>query len=459
MRKYVLSAILSLGTLFTFAQSAEIDSLKQIISHGRSDTAVVRTLCLLASDYDYYHPDSGYLYASRALELAQHLDDKKGEVRAIVYMGISLSKTGNHLQAMDVLIKGLKICEETKNIRGTEDIYTSLADLYVEEKDLKKATEYNFMTLALATDSSDKDFRLFTIENIGATYADMGMLDSALYYLNIAYDGFKKNNDQRSIALTEVNLAETYFKLKKDSIALSYYRSALPFITREQVSEALCESTLYMAKIFQRAPQTDSALFYGKKSFAISQNHAFSSRSLAASDLLASVYDKKNQADSALRYLKISVSLKDSLFNDEKSKMLEKLTFGENIRQLELAAQKKDQEEHFIRTLQYLAIAIFIPIFFLFVMFLSRIRVKARVVEFLGILSLLLLFEFITDLVYPIVSDWTHENPIWEMSILVILAAFLEPLNNRLEHWIKGKLVHKPARGTIPDAIAHKAHP
>ena len=103
-----------------------------------------------------------------------------------------------------------------------------------------------------------------------------------------------------------------------------------------------------------------------------------------------------------------------------------------------------------MRNLQLIAIGIFIPVFFLFVLFLARIKVRARVVEFLGILSLLLFFEFITDLIYPYVSQLTNENPIWEMLFLVILAGMLEPLNFRLEHWVKGHLVHKNVPVPIP---------
>jgi hypothetical protein len=66
-----------------------------------------------------------------------------------------------------------------------------------------------------------------------------------------------------------------------------------------------------------------------------------------------------------------------------------------------------------------------------------------------------LFFEFITDLVYPYVSQLTNENPIWEMMFLVILAALLEPLNFRLEHWVKGHLVHKsvPVPMTVENSL------
>ena len=36
------------------------------------------------------------------------------------------------------------------------------------------------------------------------------------------------------------------------------------------------------------------------------------------------------------------------------------------------------------------------------------------------------------------------------MLFLVILASLLEPLNFRLEHWVKGHLVHKPVPAPIP---------
>jgi hypothetical protein len=100
-------------------------------------------------------------------------------------------------------------------------------------------------------------------------------------------------------------------------------------------------------------------------------------------------------------------------------------------------------EEKAIKTLQLIAIGIFIPIFFLFVVFLARIHVRTRWIEFLAVLNLLFLFEFITDVAFPYISDWTNDSPAWEMLILVLIAALLEPLNHRVERWVKQKLVRQ----------------
>jgi len=128
------------------------------------------------------------------------------------------------------------------------------------------------------------------------------------------------------------------------------------------------------------------------------------------------------------------------------------MTFQENVRQQEIAEQKKEDEEESKRNIQRGGIAVFIPLFFLFVLLLSRTKVKSRTVEFLAIVGLLLFFEFITDLLYPLISNWTNESPVWETLIFVIIAASLEPVSYRLEHWIKGKLVHKPTHVIKPPA-------
>ncbi len=129
---------------------------------------------------------------------------------------------------------------------------------------------------------------------------------------------------------------------------------------------------------------------------------------------------------------------------------MENLTFDENNRQQELQDEKKKDHEASVRNLQLIAIAIFIPVFFLFVLFLGRIKVKARLVEFLAIVDLLLFFEFITDLVFPYISNWTNDRPIGEMLILVLIAAALEPLNFGFEKWVKKHLVDKPVLVPVP---------
>lgn len=225
---------------------------------------------------------------------------------------------------------------------------------------------------------------------------------------------------------------------------MDYYWRSIPYQELSNDENGICETELGMARLFRQQGQDDSCLYYAGLSYASTKKNGFTGYLLKASNFLADYYKEHHNVDSAYFYLSTVIEAKDSMFSQEKIRAVQNLGFEESMRQQEMASERKKAEENHIRNLQLLAIGVFIPVFFIGVLLLSRTKVKPRVVEFLGILSLLLFFEFITDLIYPYVSEWTNENPIWEMLFLVTLAALLEPLNFRLEHWVKGHLVHKP---------------
>ena len=82
-------------------------------------------------------------------------------------------------------------------------------------------------------------------------------------------------------------------------------------------------------------------------------------------------------------------------------------------------AELEEEKEELHQKLQLLAIGILIPVFFLVSMYISRKKVHKKVVEFSGIVSLLLLFEYITLLIHPIVAETTHHSPFLEIIIFI----------------------------------------
>ena len=111
------------------------------------------------------------------------------------------------------------------------------------------------------------------------------------------------------------------------------------------------------------------------------------------------------------------------------------------MRQAELEEERLMVKEERRQQLQLLFISIFIPGFFLFTLLLSRVRVPIKVIRVLGILSLLILFEFLTLLLHPTVKELTHHTPIYEMMIFVAIAAILIPTHHKIEHWLIEKLI------------------
>ena len=113
---------------------------------------------------------------------------------------------------------------------------------------------------------------------------------------------------------------------------------------------------------------------------------------------------------------------------------------NENLRQQEIAENIRKAKVERQKQLQLLLIGIFIPALFLITVFLSKRKINVGVIKFLGIISLLILFEYLTLLLHPIVVEFTNHIPFFELLIFVSIAALLIPTHHRIENWLIERL-------------------
>ena len=67
-------------------------------------------------------------------------------------------------------------------------------------------------------------------------------------------------------------------------------------------------------------------------------------------------------------------------------------------------------------------------------------------IKFIGIVGLLIVFEFINLFIHPFLENITHESPAIMLILLVGIASLLIPLHHKLEKWINSKMVEKNKR-------------
>jgi hypothetical protein len=448
MRKLLLILVSWICMSTAQSQQYKLDSLRNLLSKNGADTNALHIMGHLAKGYEYSHPDSCYYFGRQEYLQATRLGNKLYQSFGLLDMCIGLRQMGNYPKALDYALQSLKLSEQMNNAEQISGCLSEIATVYYFQKDGKNCIAYSLKDLNMNKSPRLKD-QIDLYQQISGAYELMKMYDSSLFFELKSYRAALKTHNEHTIEFSNEDLADSYLDLHQDSIALVYYRLAFPYFMAHQVGEGTCEAAYCIAQILERKNKPDSAQWFGQLSLSVAQASMLTSRQSETSDFLAAFYKKRHQPDSALKYLELSVALKDSLFNKEKVQEMQNLTFDENNRQQELQDEKKKKQEASVRNLQLIAIAIFIPVFFLFVLFLGRIKVKARLVEFLAIVDLLLFFEFITDLVFPYISNWTNDKPIGEMLILVLIAAALEPLNFGIESWVKKHLVDKPVSAPI----------
>jgi tetratricopeptide (TPR) repeat protein len=433
------ASIVFLLSINCFSQQVTIDSLKKKLRNTKEDSSKANLLYDISYSYGGFDYDSALRYAMLSLQQSKRVFPK-GQVRAYAAAGVALRYSGNYTTAIEFFLKGLQMAEKYKM---PEEIFLCYQGLSTTTKDLgdyKLALDYG--KKAMEYEVYNGSGKMVVSGNFGDLYERMNKLDSALYYANMSYEEAMKqpNVSYYGKAFTLETLGNIEEKMGNHQLAIAYLTLSVQNAVTGNVRRELAEACISLSKIYLGRDQTDSAYRYA--SFVISNDPGyFYKLGIAnASELIEQYFEKKRMLDSALFYYKLSVSIRDKILSEEKIRQVQNLQFNEKIRQQELAAAKAQEKEERAHDLQLISIALFIILFIAGVIVLRHARVNPKWIEFLGILALLLLFEFIVLLLHPFIMSITGHQPIFTLLALVCIAAVLIPSHHRAEKWVKQKI-------------------
>jgi tetratricopeptide (TPR) repeat protein len=421
----------------------KIDSLKRQLSQARDDTNKVKTIIEICWNYQWEYPDSALAYTLPALSLARRLHFTSGEITILLIMGETLAIKGDYYEALKIELQALQLCENLKLSHKVADCNLWIGNIYFYSGSYQKALDYYYKA---------KSFYGIVINEydeegisglIGETYFKLNQMDSALIYLQKAYvlDIISTHNNW---SIPYYFLGHIHAEKKQFALAMDYYRIGLSVSVFDK---DVLDGLVSMATLFRNTGMADSAVYLSKIVIKKGVQKSFLTHVIDASILLKDMYKLNNETDSAFKYQEIMLAAKDSLLSRAKLNQFQSLSFTEQFRQLELEEQRRKEKDDRNHNIQYLAIAIGLISFTVLFLFLSQsIIVNEKWVSFLGILGLLIVFEFINLLIHPFLEKITNYSPVFMLIILVAIAAFLIPVHHRLETWVKSKMVERNKR-------------
>lgn len=176
---------------------------------------------------------------------------------------------------------------------------------------------------------------------------------------------------------------------------------------------------------------------------------------IGAAALLRKVYYAIGQKDSSYYYSDIKDAYSDSVFNEQQRNQIQNISFAQQIKEKEDQAKQSEEADQRKQNIQFALIALGIITFIIIFLLLSRRHItNTKLIQFLGVVALLLVFEFLNLLLHPFLEKITHHSPVLMLLALVCIAALLVPLHHKLEKWATHKLVEK--NKTIRLAAAKK---
>jgi tetratricopeptide (TPR) repeat protein len=373
----------------------------------------------------------------------------EAEARYLAELASLFWNSGNFPEAKGTYLVALKKAELINDPLVTARIYTGLAVVARNAGDYRQALRYYDKAASYLKDMPDNDNSIEILTDKGRTYEKLNILDSAFTLLQECHAMLYRMYHGINVFGGGIH-AESgiiYSKMGKKELAEDYFRQAIQLNAEANNFRIQSRTYIDFAEHFDRFNMRDSAIYYATKSLSIIEQHKFLVYKLAASTLLAKLYAQQDKIDSAFKYQSLMIATQNTMFSNDKMIHLQSMEFNEQLRQQELEADKLNKEEERKNNIQFILIAIGLFTFIILFLLLSRSFItNTKLIEFIGILALLLVFEFLNLLLHPFIENITHHSPVLMLLAMVIIAALLIPLHHRVEKWAIQKLVEKNKR-------------
>lgn len=403
----------------------------------------------LADSYLYSgQPDSERISNNRLLQIAteNHNDSLTGI--AYGYISAYFSNAGDYAPSLEWLFKGLSITEKTGDDYGICFIAKQLGVVYKSLKNYPEALKYMRMAQEhLPKKDAREDLADRVYDHMAETFLGLGNTDSALRYVQMANEEVSRTKEAYSIARTLYIFAAVYSKKGDADLAESYYKKCIAFSDSTHISLPRETASLDYGTYLLANSQPGPAAFYALKGFHSAMISRDKAVIIQSASLLRKIYQQAGIRDSVLYYSDIKDAYRDSVFNEQNLIHIQNLGFSRQLQEQEDRAKATERKKERNHNLQIAGISIALISFIIIFLFLSHsIIASSKLIRFLGVLGLLIVFEFINLLLHPSLVKLTNDSAVLMLIILVSIAALLIPLHHKMETLITKKLVEKNNR-------------
>ncbi|HWY38051.1 MAG TPA: tetratricopeptide repeat protein, partial [Bacteroidia bacterium] len=324
MRKFlhILFAFIFCTTVFGQDQKL-IDSLKIVLKNNKlPDKERARGLARLGWHVSYYDLNEGLKYSQEALTLATRINDIYEKADAANVIGTIYMDLGNYPLAIDYLQKAIIYNDQVSNQKGAAVSASNLCIIYNRRKEYRKALDVAFKAYAYLKKFPSHGL-VSTALNIGGTYMEMDMNDSAMYFLNQALDVCTTKDPDSLLESSIYNsMAEVYLNKKDYANAKLYSNKAIGMVSDTTQYYYLAEHYITKANIQLETKEYLQAIASATKALAWSRSIGVKEYEKKCYEILFSAHEFQNNKAGALEFYKLYSQVKDSILNTENERQI-----------------------------------------------------------------------------------------------------------------------------------------
>jgi len=449
MKKTLISLLFISITGISNAQTKFVDSLKTVLTNTSNSLERFNLLTKILENQSFFR--GGNIDSAdciRLLQIARQLKNDSLLATSYNWIGSYFSFTkGDNATALEYYFKALPFAEKSNVKRRISSLDFDISLAYYALQNNKAAVQY---VRKGGDDLPDKshplyDFMLVQYQRGMATwYLRINQPDSGLYFAQAFYETSRKINSiaQRFNAL--VDIADAYTQSGENELADVYIKKVIAINDSvKMIPIKLRFSNYYIPPLLSKG-NIPEAMVQAKQLLTLGESNNNNNVKLSAAGFMRQVFDSLHNKDSAYYYARLEANISAQIFSQNNINKIQALAFNEQIRLIEEEAKKAEEEQRRKQNIQYAILALGIITFIIMFLILSRRHItNTKLIQFLGVVALLLVFEFLNLLLHPFLERITHHSPLLMLLALVCIAALLVPLHHKLEKWATHKLVEK----------------
>ncbi|HEY4324771.1 MAG TPA: hypothetical protein VGN20_12320 [Mucilaginibacter sp.] len=416
-----------------------VSDARQLLQHSK--TSLEKFTAYRGLDRYYYTAglyDSSAIAQKNMYAIAKEL--KNDSLMVLVYRAIGnryTTKTDYNF-GLSTYFKGL---EYAKTNSSKAIFYCNIAYLYA----ITGNNQVAFAYLKKSDLAGEFPLSSFT-RNVfyGLIYNNLNRPDSALVFLQKAANAVPLKPDPTMNSILLAQTGKTY-ELKGDTdLAEVYYKKTLAYCKKQSLASGQIRHGNLYCDFNIKWGNYDQAKSVALENLAVAKKAGITEGMSTVAEILRKVYAHSANKDSAYYYAVMQINYKDSVSSQRRIAEFQNLTFQQQLKDIDERSKIVEADEQRRHNIQYAAIAFGLVLLIITFLLLSRsVIVSTRAIEIVGVIGLLIVFEFINLVVHPYLVKLTNDSPILMLTILVLIAAVIVPMHHKLEQWVKHKLVEK----------------
>ena len=387
MRKIIFLFSLPLLSHCLYAQTHNADSIKNLLTaHPRQDTGRVDLLNNLAREFvrsngkvadsivdlsinlsnrlNYlrgkgialaikgaaYHAVSEDSLAYKSFDASRQILETIHDKKALAYLfrmkANVLMDDGRHAECLDNFLQGLKLAQESGDIKAAIDIERTIGYFYNVVGEPEKAIPYQTDALKQAQNISYITGITGAYNAIGKTYKTTGNYPASLdaYTKGLVID--EQLKDSVNIYIDHSNIGDVYERMGNYPMAFFHLRQAYNYYKKNPKSTLIPWDEWALAKTYTHSGKFDSGMYYARNSLMHSYQLGYRLYLREITQVLSEAAAGLGQWDTAYKYQLLSSHYKDSLIGAETARRTTMLqaSFDLDKKQSEIALLKKDKD-------------------------------------------------------------------------------------------------------------------